>query len=230
MKRIIFILFILISAVSTESYANVNKSLNQEDSISQRRQWQLGLRMDINSVIETILLDPDLHPEYKKRFHTYSGYSLSPFGVYLPIRYNDYNIGLELRPGLVMSGEFLTSIEVSFNGYFYPLFEKLYFVSGLTISKHSAFLSELLHFKPLLPVKRSLYWNKYFTSVSLGCGYQIGKNTSIDFTILKSLKEEYGNYTYSGLANTGRKVEISDGVYPLKQHWMMKVGINFYQK
>jgi hypothetical protein len=233
MKKITFI--VLIVFLCPLVYGNQNyitdSSAIKKDSVKHRREWQLGLRLDINSVIETALLDPGYKPEYIKRFHTYSGYSLSPFGVYLPIRYNyREDIGFEIRPGLIMSGESLTSFELGLNCYSYPFYKNVYIVSGFELLKHTVFLSEPLDFHPYLPVKRSLFWNKLYISLSLGFGYQIGENTSVDFTIVKYLNEEYGNYIYDGLLVAKYQGSLTDGEYPVKLQWMMKLGLNFYGK
>ncbi len=205
-------------------------SLNSgEDSVEIKSKWQVGFRLDYNSVMETAMLKYDIQPDYVKRFHTYREYIFSPFGFYFPFRYN-YNTDLkfEMRAGIVMNGDLLTSVLICFNIYYYPFNEKFYFVSGFEISKPSKVM-EVIEQQPKYlsnpRVMRTLYREKKYYKILLGLGYQFTRKASIDFSILKPTEEKYGQYVIN--AEPGL-YKLPNGKYDLELHWMLKLGINLY--
>jgi len=133
-----------------------------------------------------------------------------------------------MRAGIIMNGDLLTSVLICFNVYYFPFNEKFYLVSGFEISKPFKvmdFLEQQPKYLSNPRVLRTLYRDKSYYKFLLGIGYQLGRKTSVDFSILKPTEEKYGQYVVKaepGLYN------IPNGQYDLKLHWMLKFGINLY--
>ncbi len=62
-----------------------DSTVTKNDSI--QKKWQVGIRLDINAVKETVLLDPEYYPVYLTRIKIYFDHQVPPVGIYIPVKY-----------------------------------------------------------------------------------------------------------------------------------------------
>jgi len=63
MKKIILLLFFVKYLLQCEPFSKSDSMNYKKDSIETKSKWQIGLRLDYNSVMETTLLKYDIQPD-----------------------------------------------------------------------------------------------------------------------------------------------------------------------
>lgn len=132
----LLVMFLQLAYSQSDGYI-VQKEQIALDSLESESPFRLGLRIDFNFVSEKTITNTDVMPKYEKRIHSYTHNFISPISIYMPMRLIKGGFfDFEFRPGLIFSGDELSSYTLGLFCHFYPLIERIYLSTGFENSKH----------------------------------------------------------------------------------------------